>query len=307
MLAFDDRPWLDEVREDIDHMIEHFHITGMPDDDSAGTLRVRGIKDILEPSEYYGLMICPLILAAELYHDERYLDEAGKLCRHVARSAWIDEQDQTRCHRMWYFADNEWHLNRSPMLIGGMGDSLEGIQQYLRIQPDEELQAFLDATDRTYAYYQHPRGFFVSGTGWQSEIDIAPSTGWQSHDFRYLINRHGVGEGFWDDFFAHNDRTSVLIGDQCLWIEQGQHWAIADFIWQDVFNLVGRKDSVKFGPNLPDWIEGGWHAPKNYAIPDRPVFMNTDENIALWQGSWDQLDVMSIAKKTLLRAPALSV
>jgi hypothetical protein len=99
----------------------------------------------------------------------------------------------------------------------------------------------------------------------------------------------------------------VLIGDQCLWIEQGQHWAIADFIWQDVFNLVGRKDSVKFGPNLPDWIEGGWHAPKNYAIPDRPVFMNTDENIALWQGSWDQLDVMSIAKKTLLRAPALSV
>jgi len=57
MLAFDDRPWLDEVREDIDHMIEHFHITGMPDDDSAGTLRVRGIKDILEPSEYYGLMI----------------------------------------------------------------------------------------------------------------------------------------------------------------------------------------------------------------------------------------------------------
>jgi len=306
MLAFDDRPWHDEVREDIDHMIEHFHITGMPDDDSAGTLRVRGIKDILEPSEYYGLMICPLILAAELYNDERYLDEAGKLCRHVARSAWIDEQDQTRCHRMWYFTNDEWHLNRGPMLIGGMGDSLEGIQRYLRIRPDQELQTFLDATDRTYAHYQHPRGFFVSGTGWQSEVDVAPSTGWQSHDFRYLINRHGVGEGFWDDFFATDDRTSVLIGDQCLWIEQGQRWAIADFIWQDVFNLVGRKDCVKFGPNLPDWIEGGWHAPKNYAIPDRPVFMNTDENIALWKGSWDRLDAMSIAKKPLIKAPAMS-
>ena len=36
------------------------------DADSAGTLRVLGIKDILEPSEYYGLMICPLLLAAVL-------------------------------------------------------------------------------------------------------------------------------------------------------------------------------------------------------------------------------------------------
>ena len=306
MKAFDERRWHDEVREDIDYMIEHFHISGMPDDDSAGTLRIRGIKDILEPSEYYGLMICPLILAAELYNETRYLDEAGKLCRHVVRSAWIDEQDQTRCHRMWYFSNNEWHLNRSPMLIAGMGDSLEGIQRYLRLRPDDELQAFLEATDRTYAYYQHPRGFFVSGTGWQSEIDIAPSTGWQSHDFRYLINRHGIGEDFWDEFFATDDRISVLIGDQCLWMEEGPHWTIADFIWQDVYNLVGRKDCVRFGPDLPDWIEGGWHAPKNYAMPNRPIFMNTDDNIALWKGSWDKLDAMSIANKPLIKAPAMS-
>ena len=307
MKAFDERRWHDEVREDIDYMIRNFHVAGIPDKDSAGTIRYQGTKDILEPSEYYGLMICPLILAAELYNEERYLDEAGKLCRHVVRSAWIDEQDQTRCHRMWYFANNEWHLHRGPMLIGGMGDSLEGIQRYHRLRPDDKLQAFLDATDRTYAHYQHPRGFFVSGTGWQSEIDIAPSTGWQSHDFRYLINRHGIGETFWDEFFAPDERTSVLIGDQCMWIEHGQHWAIADFLWQDVFNLIGRKDCVKFGPNLPDWIEGGWHAPKNYAMPNRPVFMNTDENIVLWEGSWEHLEAMSIAKKPLLKAPALSV
>ena len=35
-------------------------------------------------------MICPLILAAEIYGEERFLDEAGRLCRHVARSHWID-------------------------------------------------------------------------------------------------------------------------------------------------------------------------------------------------------------------------
>ena len=306
MRAFADHRWHDEVREDLDYMIDNFHVSGMPDDSSAGTIRYQGMKDILEPSEYYGLMICPLILAAEIYNEERYLDEAGKLCRHVVRSAWIDEQEQTRCHRMWYHANDEWHLNRGPMLIAGMGDSLEGIQRYLRLRPDKELQAFLEATDHTYAHYQHPRGFFVSGTGWQSEIDIAPSTGWQSHDFRYLINRHGIEANFWDEFFAANDRTSVLIGDQCLWIEQDQHWVIGDFLWQDVYNLVGRKDCVRFGPHLPDWIEGGWHAPQNYPMPNRPIFINTDDHIALWKGSWDKLDVMSIAKKPLRQAPAMS-
>lgn len=306
MQAFDDRRWHDEVREDIDYMIEHFHISGMPDMDSSGTLRIQGIKDILEPSEYYGLMICPLILAAEIYDEERYLDEAGKFCRHVARSQWVDHNGQTRCHRIWYFADGQWHHNKGPMLIAGMGDSLEGIQRYRQLRPDDELSAFLDATDRTYTHYQHPRGFLVSGTGWHSEIDIAPSTGWQSHDFRHLVNRHGIDETFWDAFFASDERTSVLIGDQCIWFERGQHWAIGDFLWQDVFNLVGRKDCVKFGPNLPDWIEGGWHAPKNYAMPDRPVFIKTDDQIALWKGSWDQLEATSIAQTPLVVAPAIS-
>lgn len=306
MRAFDDHRWHDSTREDIDYMIRNFHISGMPDDDSSGTIRYQGVKDILEPSEYYGLMICPLIMAAEIYDEERYLDEAGKLCRHVARSHWVDDNEQTRCHRMWYFADGKWHLNRGPMLIAGMGDSLEGIQRYVRLRPDAELESFLASTDQTYTHYQHPRGFFVSGTGWQSEIDIAPSTGWQSHDFRHLVNRHGIDDNFWDAFFAPNDRTSVLLGDQCLWIEQGQHWAIADYLWQDVFNLVGRKDCVEFGPNLPDWIEGGWHAPQNYPIPNRPVFIKTDDNIALWSGQWDKLDATSIAKTPLVKAPAMS-
>ena len=305
--AFDDRTWFDSTREDIEYMIRHFHVRGMPDDDSAGTLRILGVKDILEPSEYYGLMICPLLHAAELYGEERYVEEAGRLCRHVARSHWIDDRGQTRCHRMWYHVNGTWRLNRGPMLIAGMGDSLEGIQRYVRLRPDTELEAFLAACDRTYAHYQHPRGFFVSGTGWQSECDIAPSTGWQSHDFRHLVHRHGIDAGFWDRFFAPADqRTSVLLGDQCLWLEQGPHWAIGDYLWQGVFNLVGRKDRVRFGVDLPDWVDGGWHAPKDYAMTDRPVFIKTDDEIALWTGTPAHLDVTSIAALPYKPGPALA-
>lgn len=306
MRAFDDKRWYDSTREDIEYMIKSFHIGGMPDADSAGTLRILGIKDILEPSEYYGLMICPLLLAAEIYGEERYLIEAGKMCRHVARSQWIDERGFTRCHRTWFYHGGRWHLNRGPMLIGGMGDTLEGIQRYIRVRPDAELENFLVACDRTYAGYQHDRGFFVSGTGWQSEIDIAPSTGWQSHDFRHLVHRHGIDANFWDAFFTPDHRTSVLVGDQCLWIEKDQHWAIADYLWQPVYNLIGRKDAVRFGVDLPDWIEGGWHAPKDYKMPDRPVFIKTDDYIKLWSGSWDQLAVSSVAKLPLIREPAMS-
>jgi len=306
MQAFDDRQWHDSTREDIEFMIHHFHIRGMPDDDSAGTLRIKGVKDLLEPSEYYGLMICPLMLAAEIYGEERYLEEAARLCRHVARSHWIDERGFVRCHRTWYFHAGKWHHNRGPMLIGGMGDSLEGIQRYVRLRPDPELEDFLRATDRTYAGYQHPRGFFVAGTGWQSEVDIAPSTGWQSHDFRHLVHRHGIDADFWDVFFTPDQRTSILLGDQCLWIERGSHWAIGDYLWQGVFNLVGRKDRVTFGPDLPDWVEGGWHAPKDYPMADRPVFIKTDDAIKLWSGSWDNLAVSSIASLPLVREPAMS-
>lgn len=304
--AFEDRRWFDATRDDIEFMLARFHVRGIPDADSAGTLRVLGTRDLLEPSEYYGLMICPLLLAAEIYGEERYLEEAGRLCRHVARSAWIDERGFTRCHRMWFQVAGRWQLNRGPMLIAGMGDSLEGIQRYVRLRPDAELETFLAACDRTYAGYQHPRGFLVSGTGWQSEVDLAPSTGWQSHDFRHLVHRHGVSAGFWDRFFAPDDRVAVLLGDQCLWLERGPHWAIGDYLWQGVFNLVGRKDRVRFGPDLPDWVEGGWHAPADYAMPGRPVFIKTDDGVALWQGSPENLAVTSIARLPYVPGPALS-
>ena len=74
----------------------------------------------------------------------------------------------------------------------------------------------------------------------------------------------------------------------------------------DPFNLVGRKDRVTFGPNLPDWVDGGWHAPKDYAIPDRPVFLKTDDAIKLWTGDWTTIDATSIARTPLVVEPAMS-
>ncbi|MFZ9682348.1 MAG: hypothetical protein ACO3DQ_03990, partial [Cephaloticoccus sp.] len=70
--------------------------------------------------------------------------------------------------------------------------------------------------------------------------------------------------------------------------------------------LVGRKDRVTFGPNLPDWVDGGWHAPKDYTIPDRPVFLKADDYIKLWTGDWANLDVLSIARTPLVKEPAMS-
>ncbi len=296
--AFEDNRWQDELVEDIDYMIQHFHQSGFPDDECTATLRATSITDIVEPAEYYGLMICPLILATELYQNDRYLDEAGRICRHVARSHWVDEKGQIRFHRLWFKTNNEWKVNNTPMLIAGMGDSLEGIQRYLKHRPDAELENFLTACDKTYSYYQHSRGFFASATGWLGEADIAPSTAWHSHDFRYLVHRQGINADFWDTIFQQDQtQISVLLGDRCYWIEQGPHWAIRDYLWECTFDLVGRKDRVRFGRNLPDWIEGGWHPGEEYIIPEQPVFIQTDDFIAPWEGDMKNVIVHSIARK----------
>jgi hypothetical protein len=296
--AFDDTRWRDEVVEDIDYMIQNFHLTGFPDDECTATLRATNIPDIVEPAEYYGLMICPLVLAAELYQDDRYLDEAGRICRHVARSQWIDEKGQVRFHRLWFRANEEWKVNNTPMLIAGMGDSLEGINRYLKHRPDAELENFLLVCDQTYSHYQHPRGFFASATGWLGEADIAPSTAWHSHDFRSLVHRHGIDSDFWDTIFQQDQaQTSVLLGDRCYWIEQGPFWAIRDYLWECTFDLVGRKDRVRFGRSMPDWIEGGWHPGEEYDFSGQPAFIQTDDFIAPWEGDMKNVVVRSIAKK----------
>jgi len=291
--AFADRRWYDEIPQDLNFMIEHFHVGGFPDSRCEATYR--GLTDLsaVEPAEYYGLMICPLVMAYEVYGDPTYLDHAGRICRHVAQSAWVDKRGQTRFHRTWYQRGGQWVKNQQPMLIAGMGDTLEGIHRYLQHVADPELENFLNRCDATYAYYQNPRGYFASATGWQSEVDIAPATAWHAHDFRYLTHRHPVDAAFWERFFAPYTRMSVLLGDQCLWFEYGPYWQIRDYFWQDVFELLGRKDEVMFGRDMA-WIGGDRALPAHYHCPDVPVFLMADDGIYLKSGDEAQIDLNSV-------------
>ncbi len=292
--AFDSRRWRDELPADLDLMIEHFHAGGFPDAGCEATWRATSDHSAVEPAEYYGLMILPLVLAYETYGEPRYLEHAGRLCRHVAHSAWTDRAGAARFHRLWFQRDGQWQRMREPMLIAGMGDTLEGIQAYLRHQPDEALSAFLARCDATYACYQNPRGYFASATGWHSEADVAPSSAWHAHDFRYLVSRQPVGAGFWEEFFAPAERTSVLLGEQCLWVERGAHWAIADYFWQDMFTLLGRKDEAVFGRDY-SWVPTERKLPARFDFPDLPQFLKDDEAIRLVRGDRAELDITSIA------------
>ncbi|MBO9609372.1 MAG: hypothetical protein J7639_25690 [Paenibacillaceae bacterium] len=183
--AYGDTSRDDELVEDLDYMIAHFHTRGTPDGESGGTLRYLGDAEALEPAEYYGLMIAPLALAARIFGNRRYQGEAKAIALHVARSAWTDEAGQKRFHRLWYRRDNRWFLMKEPMLVAGMGLTLYGIHQYLQLERDAELEQFLADCDRTYAHYQTAGGYFVSASGWNHEANVAPSTSWHTHDLLY--------------------------------------------------------------------------------------------------------------------------
>ena len=249
---FDDRQFYDELPEDIDFMLSHFHVAGVPGAECEGTLR--------------------------------------QLCRQVVRSSWVDAAGNRRFHRLWHGGPGTWRRIRTPMLISGMGDTLEGIQSCHERTGDEELGAFVGECDRTYAVYQHPAGFFVPATGWQSEVDVAPSSAWHAHDLRSLVRRFEPSAGFWDAFFRPYRRTAVLLGDQCLWVERDHHWAILDYLTQDVFSLAGRKDEPRFGRDM-GWVGGERALPLHVPFPKAPKFLKADEEIRLIDGGGGETDV----------------
>lgn len=298
-----DRRFYDELQQDLRYMIEHYHVRGLPDVDSAGTLRDQNTVDATEPAEYYGLMISPLVLAARVYGDQVFFDEAVALARHLARSTWTDGKGRRRFHRLWFRLGGPWQVNYRPMCISGMGDSLSGVLDLLESSDLDstdrrEMEQFVSDSLDTYQAYQHPRGFFASATGWHSEVDIAPSSAWHSHDFRFLVaacvDTPQAGNAFWDAFFREELGTAVLLGDQCLWIERGVHWAIADYYWQDVFQLVGRKDRPFFGRNL-GWVGGPRALPDEFAFEDMPRFLKTDEYITAHGSLHSETSVFSIS------------
>lgn len=278
--AYGDHWWDDEVVADLQFLIERFHIRGVPDADSCGTLRYLGDPDTLEPTEYYGLMIGPLLLAYRLFGDRRYAEEAGAICRHVARSSWIDTAGQRRFHRLWYRNGGNWRKMDEPMLIAGMGLTLLGIHEYTQLEPDAELERFLDRCDATYAHYQTDGGYFLSASGWSHEANIVPSTSWHTHDFLYLTVRHGLPPAFWSTWTAPPAKTALL-GEDAIWLENGDHWMIADYFWQDIYGLLGRKSATTFYRNIPAWTKSERVPPADFAFPDLPEFLKTAEGIYL--------------------------
>ena len=283
---------------DLDALAEAFHVPGIPDDDCAGALRSAAGPGFLEPAEYYGLMIRPLLLAYEVYGEKRLLERAGALCRHVARSGWRDARGCMRLHRLWHRARGAWRLSREPMLIAGMGDTLSGIAGYLAHADDPELADFLDACEDTLAHYQTPRGFFVSATGWRNEADIAPSTAWHAHDLAHLIRRHGPPAGFWDRVFAPDDAetTDVLLGEEAIWIERGAHWSISSYATADLYALVGRKDHAVFARQLPPLCARAPATPDALRFEGRPTFFRDEGAIFLWRGDERTLRVTCAAE-----------
>ncbi|GAA3402733.1 hypothetical protein ACFFNY_05010 [Paenibacillus hodogayensis] len=288
--VFGERRWGDELRRQVDEMIGQFHVGGLPDPDCIASYRYAGDTTSTEPAEYYGLLIAPLVLASELYGEPAYLEQAGGLCRHLARSAWHDGRGQTRLHRVFYHSGSRWVRINEPMLIAGMGISLFGIHEYLERQEDTELAAFLAKCDRTYAAYQNPRGYFASATGWCNEADIAPSSAWHAHDLLYLIARHGADDEVWSGLNETHEQISVLLGDRCIWMERGPHWTITDYQSIDVYQLLGRKDETRFGRDM-NWVGGERALPERFTFADRPVFVKTDEGIFLRKGGIAETDI----------------
>ena len=145
------------------------------------------------------------------------------LSRHVARSSWIDGTGARRMHRLYYRTrGGRYTVTHEPMLVAGMGLTLEGIRRCAAAAGDADLARFVAECHATYARYQHPAGFFLSATGWKSEADVAPSTAWHSHDAWHLLWAHGeralapiksVGDPI--------PGVSLLVGETCFYAEMG--------------------------------------------------------------------------------------
>lgn len=287
MAAFDHDEWHDSVAAGLDFMIEHFHVRGQPDDECAGTWRSLHDSTILEPAEYYGLMIHPLLMGFQRYGTERYLQEALAIARHCVRSSWVDDRGRRRAHRLWAHADGQWHAIKEPMLIGGFGITLSAMQALLPLQADKEIERFLDEMDATYAAYQSPGGFFLAATGWGSEQDIIPSSAWQSHDLFHFVARHGVGSDFWETLFTPRRSVDVVFGQSMVWLEDDVHWAVRGYQTANGLNLVGRKDRAAFAVDIPAWIGSGREADPDLLMPDEPKFLRTDSGIVRIAGRTD--------------------
>jgi hypothetical protein len=292
---------LHEVHEDLHRLITLCHLPGVPDAASSGAFRQSADREpggILEPAEYYGLMIAPLVLGYVTFDDERLLEEATRLSRHVVRSAWTDDEGCVRFHRYWYVGPRTTLKSDTPMLIAGIGLTLHGITELRRVAPDPELTTFVEACLSTYAHYQVLAGYFASATGWGTEADVSPSTAWHAHDLMFLADHvDDPGAHFWDRVHEPSDRQSVLLTDRAVWAEHGVHWCIRSPLTAGDLHLYGRKDRSTFARDYFAWTDRE-PLPADLHYPEAPLFFAANDGIYRVDPSERTTDITTLGPLT---------
>ncbi len=299
LFAWDEKK--EQLIEDIDYMIKHFHVEGFPDCESAGTYRNISLEqNTIEPAEYYGLMINPLLEAYEQYQEHRFLDEAVKICNHVVRSSWVDTHGQRRLHKMYMKVGDTWEKINDTMLISGMSMTLKGIRRCYDHVKDPSYQDFIEECHQTYDFYQTQRGYFVPASGWYAECDIAPCSAWQAHDFMYLMETTDALEPkFWDTFFAREESISILLGHNGVWVEDETYWGIKDYFGSGLYAVVGRKDYGKFGVDI-GWIPSNRQVNPWLKFNQCPTFYHCADKVIIENTSGRKLRIDSVLDKEVV-------
>lgn len=237
----------------------------------------------MEPAEYYGLMIEPLVLAYQLTRDPVWASQARALALHVSRSAWQDDAGALRFHRLYARVPpaGRYRRVREPMLVAGMGLTLEAVRKVSVLARDEALATFVAECHATQALYQHPAGFFLSASGWGDEADVVPSTAWHSHDAWHLLNAYGVAMPSVRPAPAAPRAPAplaLLLGTSCFYGESGQNWMVGDYAHRDAYKLLGRKDRAFFGRDM-GWTGGPRQLPADFSFPQIPTILLADDRL----------------------------
>jgi len=273
-----------------------FFVAGLPDQECFGVVRSLNDSSFIEPAEYYGLIIQPYVLAWRQYGDKQFLDLALGMARYIVRNSWKDQKKCTRFHQSYRKIKDEYIKATEPMLISGMGLTLYAISELNKHLKDPELENFLEQCVDTYATYQHPLGFFVQATGWESEYDIAPSTAWHSHDMLFFSSLCADNpEFFWKETEKKCPQYGLLVGNQNSWFESADRYRI---VGRDVqgWSIVGNKKSEKIFIEVPEFV--GAKRPPEETFLDEPRLIYTDKKIYIKGGPSD-MSIMSIASQPI--------
>ncbi len=227
-------------------------------------------------------MIEPLLLAYELTRDPTWAAQARALALHVSRSAWKDGTGALRFHRLYARVPpaGRYRRVREPMLVAGMGLTLEAVRKVATLARDAALAAFVAECHATLSLYQHPAGFFLSASGWGDEADVVPSTAWHSHDAWHLLNAYGVALPSVRAAPAPQATAPValLLGKSCFYGESGQNWMVGDYAHRDAYKLLGRKDRAVFGRDMA-WMGGPRQLPADFGFPQIPAILRADDRL----------------------------